>query len=427
MCPRQHLDLAADRPDVREAAAVDAPPLVDDGLAYDVSRQSVEDVADLLGPLRRAVGHGADDVLACGVERRVPVLLHGGRERRAQLRKRELPDLLLERAVGLRLGDRALRLTDLALQLFLEGDQGLQRLVRGEQRLEKDLIRQHAGAALDHHDGVAAAGDDQVEIALGELAGHRIHDEASADAAHADGGDGTEPGNVGEDERGGCPDDRKDVGIVFLVVRQHGGDDLRLAPEAFRKQRPDGTVDQARSEDLFFRRPALALEEAAGDLTGREGLLLVVAGERKEIDSLARGRTGGGRDQHDGLAELHERRAARLLGHAPCFDGQRPTVKVDLYSLIARTRHAVISLRRRPHFSIRRAGQGDGALLADAEALDHALVTLEIALLEVVEQSPALPHHLEQPTAGMMVLAVYLEMPRQVPDAAREQRDLDLR
>ena len=33
--------------------------------------------------------------------------------------------------------------------------------------------------------------------------------------------------------------------------------------------------------------------------------------------------------EHDGLAVLHERGAAGLLGHAPDLDGQRSTVKVD--------------------------------------------------------------------------------------------------
>src|SRR5438093_9682907 len=66
-------------------------------------------------------------------------------------------------------------------------------------------------------------------------------------------------------------------------------------------------------------------------------------------------------------------------------------------------------------------------LLPDAEAFDHALVTLEVASLEVIEQAPTLPHQLEQPAAGMVVLAVHLEVFRQVPDAACEERDLDLR
>src|SRR5438552_18035778 len=66
-------------------------------------------------------------------------------------------------------------------------------------------------------------------------------------------------------------------------------------------------------------------------------------------------------------------------------------------------------------------------LLPDAEAFDHALVTLEVASLEVIEQAPTLPHEHEQPAAGMVVLAVQLEVFRQVPAAAFEESDLVIR
>ena len=60
-------------------------------------------------------------------------------------------------------------------------------------------------------------------------------------------------------------------------------DDLGLVAEALGEQRPDRPVDQARGQHLLLGRPAFALEEAAGDLAGGEGLLLVVHGEREEI------------------------------------------------------------------------------------------------------------------------------------------------
>ena len=87
----------------------------------------------------------------------------------------------------------------------------------------------------------------------------------------------------GDRQRRRGADQRDDVGIVLEIVAQHGADDLRLVEEARREERPDRPVDQARGQRLLFRRPALALEEAAGDLAGGEGLFLVVDGEREEI------------------------------------------------------------------------------------------------------------------------------------------------
>ena len=51
------------------------------------------------------------------------------------------------------------------------------------------------------------------------------------------------------------------------------------------EQRPDRTVDEARGERLLLGGTALALEIAAGDLAGGEGLFLVVHGEREKVDA----------------------------------------------------------------------------------------------------------------------------------------------
>ena len=49
------------------------------------------------------------------------------------------------------------------------------------------------------------------------------------------------------------------------------------------EERPQRPIDQPRDQGLLFGWPALALEEAARDLSGCEGLLLIIDRERKEI------------------------------------------------------------------------------------------------------------------------------------------------
>ena len=78
---------------------------------------------------------------------------------------------------------------------------------------------------------------------------------------------------------------RDDVGIVLEVVREHGDDDLRLVAEALGEQRADRAVDQAGDQRLLLGRTAFALEVAAGNLAGGEGLFLVVDGQREEVDA----------------------------------------------------------------------------------------------------------------------------------------------
>src|ERR1043166_6840973 len=83
--------------------------------------------------------------------------------------------------------------------------------------------------------------------------------------------------------------------------------------------------------------------------------------------------------------------------------------------------HRWISRRAR-----RRRNEEGGSLLADPQPLDEALVTLEIAPLQVVEKPAPLPHELQQATTGVVVLAMHLEVLGQVHDAIAEERDLHL-
>src|SRR6476469_3790110 len=63
-------------------------------------------------------------------------------------------------------------------------------------------------------------------------------------------------------------------------------------------------------------------------------------------------------------------------------------------------------------------------LAAYLESLDERLVTRIVDPLQVVEKRTALAHHRQQPTAGMVILLVGLEVVGQVVDAFREDRNL---
>ena len=78
----------------------------------------------------------------------------------------------LEHRLGAGLDDTgsALGLADLLAQLLLEVDDRRERAVAEHDRLGHDVLGQDLGAGLDHHDRVARAGDDQVELRLVQLA-----------------------------------------------------------------------------------------------------------------------------------------------------------------------------------------------------------------------------------------------------------------
>ena len=66
-------------------------------------------------------------------------------------------------------------------------------------------------------------------------------------------------------------------------------------------------------------------------------------------------------------------------------------------------------------------------LLADAELLNDAFITIGIVLLQVVEQATPLADEHEQTAARAVVFFMRLEVLRQLTDALTQQSDLDFR
>ena len=144
------------------------------------------------------------------------------------------------------------------------------------------------------------------------LVDRRIEHVFVVDEADAGGADRAHERRARQRQRGGGGDHRHDVGIVLLIVRQHGDDHLRVAAPAVGEQRADRAVDQARRQRLLFGRTALALEIAAGNPAGGVVFFGVVDGQRKEIDAFLGllGRDDGG--EHGGLAVGGEHGAVGL-------------------------------------------------------------------------------------------------------------------
>src|SRR6185295_8384889 len=121
--------------------------------------------------------------------------------------------------------------------------------------------------------------------------------------------------------------------IVLAVGREHEGDDLGVGPIAVGEQRTHGTVDQAGGDDLFFRRPPFALEEAARNAPCGVGVLAVVDRQRQEValDAALDFHASGGED--DRVAVADGAGAIGLLGQVTRFDDHGPRADGDLFAL----------------------------------------------------------------------------------------------
>ena len=134
-------------------------------------------------------------------------------------------------------------------------------------------------------------------------------------------------------------------GIVLHVVAEHGGDDLDLVAEALGEQRADRPVDQAADQHLLLGRPAFALEEAAGDLAGGEGLFLVVDGQREEILAGLGAAHADRGAEHDRVAIAGHDGAIGLAGDLAGFQDELAPAPVEFLAEIVE--HNVSSLLRR--------------------------------------------------------------------------------
>ena len=203
--------------------------------------------------------------------------------------------------------------------------------MRRVERIEHDALVDFARSRFDHDDCLLGPGDDQVEIGEVALRVRRIDDDLAVQISDPHRADGRGERNLRHDQRRRSGVDGQNVGIVFSVRGEHQGDDLRLLAVPVRERGPKRPVDQTGSENLFFRRPPFALEEAARDAAAGVRVLLVINGQGHEV---AQDRsfleTGGGQNHRVGEAN-----DACAVGLACNRTGlQRQRTAADLHFLL---------------------------------------------------------------------------------------------
>ncbi len=340
MRARKHADLGEDRADRLQITTVDAAPGVENVPADDLGLQILEDRRHLLllearlGAFRK---HRRHHLRLHRVDRGIALLLDGvlvgGAEIGLGDRQHGLLDLrnvaLLEVA---RLLGRAFRQLDDRFDHRLEG------AVAEHHGAEHDVLGKLMRLRLHHEHGIGRAGDDEVELRGLHVLHQRIEHVAAVDVADSRSGDRAHEGHAGERQGRRRRDQADDVGIVFQVVRKHGDDNLRLVLVARGEERPDRPVDQARGQCILFGRAPFALEEAARNAAGGVVALLVVHGQREEIEARLGLLHGDDRGENRRLAIGGEHRAIGLAGHAPGFEHELPPAPFQFNFL--RIKHA---------------------------------------------------------------------------------------
>ncbi len=209
-------------------------------------------------------------------------------------------------------------------QLLLGIQKGLDFIAAPFQGIDNHVLGHKTGLALDHGQGIAGSGKNQVDIALRLFIEAWIEHELAVDAANAGAGNGAGKGQRGNHQGGGGACQGQNIGFIFLVGGNHTGQNLHILIEPFWKKRPDGAVDQTGNQGFPFRRASnLAAEKAARDTARGIHFFGIFHGKGEEaLVELQRLRTDS--YQHDCASALHPDRAISLVGHSPAFKNYFP-------------------------------------------------------------------------------------------------------
>jgi len=218
---------------------------------------------------------------------------------------------------------------------------------------EHDVLGKLLGFRLDHQNGVAGAGDDEVELGFRHFVDVRVKHVLAVDIADAGAADRAHEGHARQRQgrRGG--DNRQDVRVVLEVMLDDGDDDLRVVLVAIGKERTDRTIDEAGDQRLLLARATFALEVAAGNLAGSVGLFLVVDGQWEEVEARLRllGRDDGG--ENDRLAIGGEYGSVGLTGDLAGFEDKRTSRPLDFHFVVIEHVLSFICGKVPRHLSVR--------------------------------------------------------------------------
>ncbi len=324
--PGEDSHFTGNGPDVRIAAAVDSPLLLQDHFPENLFFQLVQGVIDLgaeLGIFHRRAG---EDFLPDFLQCRVPRLLHrhdvGLPHFILGLRDDFLPQVRIDLDSLDGLLGLAGSLPDFILY-FDHGPDGLQSKAYG---LDGGILVYLAGATF-HHDQVDIEGTapragehfsahhEYINVAVLHLLARGVADILPVDTAHPRAGNGYLEGNARYLQCDGCPQHGGHIGIVFIVQGQYGGDQLRFIAVPVREERPDGPVDDPGSQDFPLVGSSFPFEKTAGNLSRRKCHLLVVHGQRHEVQPFPAALRRHHGDEDHRVSVCDEHTAVGLAGH----------------------------------------------------------------------------------------------------------------
>ena len=157
-----------------------------------------------------------------------------------------------------------------------------------ENSLQDNLLRQLVGTGLNHHNRITGTSNCQVQIRNLTLLHGRVDDKLTIYTTNTNTGYWAKKWNIRNSQGTGSTDHSSNLWSIVMLYGQYGGYDLHIVSIALWEQRTDWTVNQAAAQDGRLTRTTLSLYKTARNLAYGVHLLLVVNGQREEVNAFTR-------------------------------------------------------------------------------------------------------------------------------------------
>ena len=208
-------------------------------------------------------------------------------------------------------------------------DDFLTRVMRKQDGTQHDFFRKLIGFGFHHHHGVIGRGNDEVEVAFGNLRVGWVQDIFAVQVTHACCADGAHEWNARNGHCSRCSNKRQYIRLIFAIIAKNLCDSVDFVVETFWEQRTEWTVDQTRNQRFLFGRTTFTLKKATGNTAGCGIFFLIVNGEREKILTILHRLCGGNRAKHNSFAERCHNSAVSLTGNFARFECQGLSAPLD--------------------------------------------------------------------------------------------------
>ncbi len=319
---RHHIDLAPDRADLGQGAAVGTQVAIQNPGADDTAVSFFKALFIIINFALIVTGERGDGFFLQSLQRVGKFRLgmrgiHQGFHALGVAGAHFINGILIHEEAG----NVALRFADGGGHFLLNLNQRLNGFVPEDERLDHILFADLFGAGLNHQNGVGSTRNAQIQVGIFNFLISRVGNELPVDTADADSAHRPVPRNIGNHQGGGSRVDGDDIKRIDVIGGKAVENDLNLVAHVLIEQRAQRTVNQAGGQNDITRGTSFTAEERTRDAPAGVHAFFILNGEGEEILPLFRLRAHGSRGENDRITDSHGDGTARLTGEHTAFKG----------------------------------------------------------------------------------------------------------